>query len=192
MLALSPACGLLRAEAWREHSRNAVGKVRVSISQHMSHLPVLHQQGQQREPGGRAAPAGPWEAGGTQGAVPPCLHPKLPGSVAGEPAAVRAWPCPLHRAGWNFAVGPNSLRRSPPTEILLQIWEQSVAVSFPSHGPDTRLAAAGGDPWVWGWEGGLSLSSLLSGGVLFWDSCSLPSLLCISRSLEPQLFLRNL
>lgn len=105
---------------------------------------------------------GLWEAGGTQGAaVPPCLHPKLPGSVAGEPAVVRVWLCPLHRVGFNFAVGPNSLRRSPPTEILLQIWEQSVAVSFPSHGPDTQFAVAGGDPWAWGWKGGLSFSSLL-------------------------------
>lgn len=173
-------------------SRNAVGKVRVSISQHMSHLPVLQQQGQQREPGGRAAPVGLWEAGGMQGAVPPCLHPQLPGSVAGEPAVVRAWLCPLHRAGSNFAAGPNSLWRSPPTEILLQIGEQSMSVSFPSHGPDTQLAVAGGDPWVWGWEGGLSLSSLLSGSILFVGSCSLPSLLCISRSLEPQLFVRNL
>lgn len=33
-------------------SGNAVGKVQVSISQHMSQLPVLQQQGQQREPGG--------------------------------------------------------------------------------------------------------------------------------------------
>lgn len=55
-----------------------------------------------------------------------------------------------------------------------------MSVSFPSHGPDTQFAVAGGDLWVWGWKGGLRLSSLLSGGVLFRDSCSLPSLLCIS------------
>lgn len=99
---------------------------------------------------GPSRPCGPVGGWREQGAVPPCLHPKLPGSVAGEPAVVRAWLCPLHRAGSNFAVGPNSLRRSPPTEILLQIWEQSVAVSFPSHEPDTQFAVAGGDPRVWG------------------------------------------
>lgn len=43
-----------------------------------------------------------------------------------------------------------------------------------------------------GLGGRSGLSSLLSGGVLFRDSCSLPPLLCISRSLERQLLLRNL
>lgn len=42
VLAPSPACGLLWAEDWLEHTaETAVGKVRVSISQHMSHLPGL-------------------------------------------------------------------------------------------------------------------------------------------------------
>lgn len=42
VLAPSLACGLLWAEDWLEHTaETAVGKVRVSISQHMSHLPGL-------------------------------------------------------------------------------------------------------------------------------------------------------
>lgn len=42
VLAPSPACGLLWAEDWLERTaETAVGKVRVSISQHMSHHPGL-------------------------------------------------------------------------------------------------------------------------------------------------------
>lgn len=190
-LARSPGCCGQRPG---ERGRNAVGKV----------LSAFHFPAHESPP--CAAAAG---AAGSPGAEPPLW---ACGRLAGRreqqshPACIpncqeallgsrlqSGLGC-VHSAelGRNFAFGPNSLRRSPPTEILLQIWEQSVSVSFPSHGPDTQCAVAGGDPWVWGWEGGLNLSPLLSGGVLFRDSCSLPSLLCISRSLEPQLLLRNL
>lgn len=88
---------------------------------------------------GPVCPCGRVGGWGSAGNSPTLPASQLPGSVTGEPraglAVVRAWLRQLCRAGSNFAVGPNDLQRSPPTEILLQIWDQSVSVSFPSHGP---------------------------------------------------------
>lgn len=85
VLAHSPACGLLWAEAWQEHAAGTLsGRCGVSISQHMSQLPVLQQQGQQREPGGRAAPVGLWEAGGSREQSHPACIPNCQEALLGS------------------------------------------------------------------------------------------------------------
>lgn len=142
VLAPSLACGLLWAEDWLERTaETAVGEVRISISQHMSHLPGVAVAWAAAGTGARGPirPCGCVGGWGGTGSSPTLPASRLPGSITGEPraglAVVRAWLRPLCRAGSNFAVRPNDLQRSPPTEILLRIWDQSVSVSFPSHGP---------------------------------------------------------
>lgn len=115
--------------------QRAVGKVRVSISQHMSHLAGLQLHRQQLG------------AEGMQGAVLPCVHPDCQEALLGAAlAGGRAWQGELHGAAPNPAVG----RVTSRDPLLLQSSCKSgigAAVSLPWHG-SVRLSA--GDVCVWG------------------------------------------